>query len=173
MTRLYELQEQLVAIDNILAENTNEETQEILESAREDVLKAIDGKIESVLEYINDCKSKAEQIKKDEERLYKKRKTLENKTEYLKNMLLWYMKSNNKTKDSFGNWDITIAKTAGKVVFDLPEEDIPLTYKKVSYSIDKTALKENMVDGAVMVSLDDGSQIRIAHLEEGESLRIK
>ena len=171
--KLYELQEQLVAIDNILEQNTDEESKEILESAKDEIMQAIDGKVENILEFISDCKNRVAQLKEEEERLSRKRRTLENKTEYLKNMLVWFMKSNNKTKDSFGTWDITIAKTAGKVVFDLPEEDIPLTYKKVSYSVDKTLLKQNMVDGELVVALDDGTQVKVAHLEEGESLRIK
>lgn len=173
MTKLYELQDQLVQIDEVLANNTNPETEEILESAKEELLKTIDGKIENILDYISDCKAKQEQLKAEEERLAKKRKTLENKTEYLRNMLLGYMKANNKTKDSFGNWDITVARTAGKVVFDACDDKFPEWCKKYSWNIDKTLLKEKMVDGKIYTSDSNGDQILLAHIEEGESLRIK
>ena len=166
--KLYELQEQLVNIDNILEANTDEETREILETARYEVLQAIDGKVENILDFIADCKARIQQLKEEEERLASKRKSLENKTEYLKNMLMWYMKSQDMTKGSFGTWDITIAKTAGKVVFDIDEEQIPDKYKKISYSVDKTAIKEQMTDGEFVL---DG--VKVAHLESGESLRIK
>ena len=173
MTRLYDLQEQLVQIDAILEQNTNEETQEILESAKDEVLQQIDGKIENILDYINDGKSRCDQLKENEQRLASKRKALENKAKYLCNMLMWYMKTNNKTKESFGNWDVTVAKTAGKVVLDINEESLPNWCKKVTYTADKTVLKAQMIDGKAFIEGEDGQPLMIAHLEESESLRIK
>lgn len=173
MSKLYEYQQQLLNIDTILENNTNQETQEILESAREELLKEIDGKVESLCEFISDLKARCEQLKQEEERLHQKRKVLENKTEYIKNMVMYFMKTNNKTKETFGNWDITIAKTAGKVVLDIDDEDIPMQYKNIAYTVNKTAIKQNMADGKLVVALDDGSQVQLAHLEESESLRIK
>lgn len=173
MTRLYDLQDQLVQIDNVLANNTNPETEEILESAKDELLKTIDGKIENILDYISDCKAKQEQLKAEEERLAKKRKTLENKTEYLKGMLMWFMKTNNQTKAEFGTWDVTVAKTAGKVVLDINEESLPSWCKKVTYTADKTVLKAQMIDGKAFIEGEDGQPLMIAHIEEGESLRIK
>lgn len=173
MTHLYELQDQLVQIDNVLANNTNPETEEILESAKDELLKTIDGKIENILDYISDCKSRCDQLKENEQRLASKRKALENKAKYLCNMLMWYMKTNNKTKESFGNWDVTVAKTAGKVVLDINEESLPNWCKKVTYTADKTVLKAQMIDGKAFIEGEDGQPLMIAHLEESESLRIK
>ena len=166
--RLYELQDQLVQIDNILESNTNDETQQILESAKEELLTAINGKCENILDFIDDCKSRINQLKEKELKLAKNRKTLENKVEYLKNMMLWYMKTNEKTKESFGDWNLTIAKTAGRVVLDACDDDFPDSFKKWTFDIDKTALKEQMKDGQLIL---DGKML--AHIEEGESLRIK
>ncbi|MBQ2397618.1 MAG: siphovirus Gp157 family protein [Bacteroidales bacterium] len=171
--KLYELQDQLVQIDAILEQNTNEETQEILESAKDEVLQQIDGKIENILDYINDCKSRCDQLKENEQRLAAKRKILENKAEYLRNMLMWYMETNNKTKESFGNWDITVAKTAGKVVLDINEESLPSWCKKQTWSVDKTVLKAQMIEGKAYIEGEDGNPLLIAHLEEGKSIRIK
>ena len=171
--KLYELQDQLVQIDAILEQNTNEETQEILESAKDEVLQQIDGKIENILDYINDCKSRCDQLKENEQRLAAKRKVLENKAEYLRNMLMWYMETNNKTKESFGNWDITVAKTAGKVVLDINEESLPSWCKKQTWSVDKTVLKAQMVEGKAYIEGEDGNPLLIAHIEEGKSIRIK
>lgn len=168
MTKLYELQDQLVQIDEILANNTNEETQEILESARDEIITAIDGKIENILNYIDDCKAKADQLREEIVRLNIKRGSLEKKVDYLKNMLIWYMKSTGEKKASFGNWDITIAKTAGKVVLDACDDAFLTKYKRISWDIDKTLLKQDMVDGKLIV---DGKLL--AHIEEGDSLRIK
>lgn len=166
--KLYELQDQLVQIDTILEQNTNEETQEILESAKDEVLTAINGKCENILDFIDDCKSRINQLKEKEQSLAKKRRTLENKIEYLKNMMLWYMKTNDKVKESFGDWDLTVAKTAGRVVLDACDDAFPDCFKKWTFDIDKTALKEQMKDGQLIF---DGKML--AHIEEGESLRIK
>lgn len=166
--KLYELQDQLVAIDNILADNTDPETNEILSSARDEILKQIDGKIENILNYIADCKAKSDQLREEAARLSYKRGVLDKKAEYLRNMLLWFMKNNDKKKESFGNWDVTVAKTAGRVVLDACDDAFPDCFKKWTFDIDKTALKEQMKDGQLIF---DGKML--AHIEEGESLRIK
>lgn len=166
--KLYDLQDQLVQIDAILEQNTNEETQEILESAKDELLTTINGKCENILDFIDDCKSKINQLKEKEQSLAKKRRMLENKIEYLKNMMLWYMKTNNKVKESFGDWDLTVAKTAGRVILDACDDAFPDYFKKWTFDIDKTALKEQMKDGQLIFN---GKML--AHIEEGESLRIK
>ena len=173
MSRLYDLQDQLMQIDNILADNTNEETQEILESARDEVLKAIDGKIENILEFMSDCKAKVEQLKSEEIRIAKKRKTLENKAEYLKGMLMWFMKTNNQTKAEFGTWNVSVAKTPDKVVLDIDEASLPSWCKKITYTADKTVLKNQMIDGKAFIEGEDGKPLMIAHIESGETIRIK
>lgn len=173
MTRLYDLQDQLMQIDNILADNTNEETQEILESARDEVLKAIDGKIENILEFMSDCKAKVEQLKSEEIRIAKKRKILENKAEYLKGMLMWFMKTNNQTKAEFGTWNVSVAKTPDKVVLDIDEASLPSWCKKITYTADKTVLKNQMIDGKAFIEGEDGKPLMIAHLENFETIRVK
>lgn len=173
MSRLYELQEQLVAIDDVLENATDPETQEILESAREDLLKTIDGNIENLLNYIADCKAKSEQLNVETVRLLAKKTSLEKKADYLKGILMWYMKTNDKKKETFGTWDVTVAKTAGKVVLDINEESLPSWCKKVTYTADRTVLKNQMIDGKAFIEGEDGKPLMIAHIEEGESLRIK
>lgn len=171
MAKLYDLQSQLVAIDDILENNTDQETQEILESAREELLQAVDNKIENILNFMADCKGKVEQLKAEEERIYKKRKALENKTEYLKNMVFWFMKSNNQQKAEFGTYNCTIAKTTPKIVID-DEHLIPAEFIKTTISVDKTALKQKMTDGKYIITFD-GVETQVAHTEESECLRIK
>ena len=173
MARLYDLQDQLIAIENILEANTNEETAEILESAKIDLMAAINNKVENIIDFMDDCKAKVGQLKDREAALAQKRKTLENKIDYLRNMVLWYMKNIEKTKETFGDWNVTVAKTAGKVVLDIPEEDVPLYFKHVVYTVDKNAIKQNMIAGKACVVLDSGESVQVAHIEEGESLRIK
>mgnify|MGYP003291599838 CR=1 FL=1 len=83
------------------------------------------------------------------------------------------MKTNDKTKESFGNWDITVAKTAGRGVLDATDDKYPEQFKKMHWDIDKTVLKEAMVDGKIYTTDDAGNLVLLAHIEEGESVRIK
>lgn len=168
MSKLYELQEQLVAIDDVLEAATDPETQEILESAREDLMKTIDGKIENILNYIADCKAKADQLRVETVRLIAKRTSLDKKVDYLKNMIIWFMKTNNIKKESYGNYDVTMSKTPEKIVFDACSDDFPQEYRRISWNIDKTAIKNNIVNGKLII---DGKLF--AHTESGETIRIK
>lgn len=173
MSKLYELQEQLVKIDDVLEAATDPETQEILESAREDLLATIDGKIEDILNYIADCKAKADQLRVETVRLIAKRTSLDKKVDYLKNMIMWFMKNNNIKKESYGNYDVTISKTPDKVVLDIDEESLPSWCKKITYTADKTVLKNQMIDGKAFIEGEDGQPLMIAHIESGETIRIK
>ena len=56
--KLYEIQEQLAQIDAILENNTDAETQEILESAKQEVLAVAGEKMESILDFVAELKSK-------------------------------------------------------------------------------------------------------------------
>lgn len=170
MSKLYELQDQLVAIDAILAENTDPETEEILESAKEELLKQVGDKIENILDYVSDCKAKMEQLKSEEERLAKKRKSIERKVDYLKKIVFDTMKINNQNRAEYGTWNLSIVQTPPKVVID-DEQWIPQEFIKTTIAVDKTALKSVMTDGKFVVKVD-GHDIQIAHTERSESLRI-
>lgn len=171
MTKLYELQDQLVAIDNILETNTDPESQEILESARNEIIVAIDGKVENILNFMSDCKAKADQLKQEELRLATKRKALENKAEYLKNMIYYLMKTSNLQKAEYGTFSCTIARTAPKIIVD-DEQWLPQCCIKTVTTVDKTALKSYLLDGKYTTTVD-GQEILVAHTEEGECLRIR
>lgn len=172
--KLYELQEQLVQIDNILESNTNPETDEILESAKEQLLAEIDGNMENILNYISDCKAKADQLKAEEERLYKKRKAVERKIAYLKGLVFGQLKLSGENKSEYGTWAVSITKTPARVVLDACDDNFPEKYKKYSWDIDKTALKNDMEnDKLVIFDVASGKEIQLAHLESGETLRIK
>lgn len=170
---LYELTDQLKAIDDILDNSTDAETNEILESAKEEILVAIDNKCEHILAYQSDLKAKIEQLKQEEVRIHAKKKVLENRVEYLRQMLIWYMKSHDKTNMSCGTYDLKLGKTSGKVVLDIDEEKVPVYLKYVKYTLNKTAIKDAMVNGVCLVADEEGNPLQIAHMEETDALRIK
>lgn len=165
---LYELNDQLVAIDSILEQNTDAESQEILESARDQLLAAIDNKLDNILDYLSDCRGKIDQIKAEEERLAKKRKSLDKRVEYLKGLLMWHLKTNNLQKTEIGTWTVSLSKTPPRVVLDACDDEYPEKYKRISWDIDKILLKQDMIDGILTI---DGKQL--AHTEQSDSLRLK
>ena len=169
--KLYELQDQLIAIDNVINENTNPETDEILQSAKDALLNEINGNMESLLKYVSECKSKVDFYKNEEKRISDKRKSLENRVDWLKGLLFSQMKLENKTKVEYGTYNLTIAKTPDKVIVD-DEQWLPDTMCNIVKTPNKTAIKEQMTDGQFVVEVD-GRQIRVAHTESGETLRIK
>lgn len=169
--KLYELQENLMNIDNIIETNTDPETMEILESARQQVLAEIDGKMENICEYLAELKNKIEYYKSEEKRIASKRKTLENRSEWLKNLMFGQMKATNQTKAEYGTYTLSIAKTPDKVIVD-DEMWLPDTMCTITRTPNKTAIKEAMVDGKLIVTVD-GHETQLAHTESGETIRIK
>lgn len=173
--KLFELNEQLMAIDSLLAENINEETEEILESAKEELMKDIHTKMENILQYISHCKAQAEYYKSEEARIAKKRKTLENRVDWLKNMVYTQMKHEGKTKAEYGTYTLSIAKTPAKIVLtDDASELLPDHLCNITRTPNRSAIKEAMGDDTELALEVDGRLIVVAELDKtGESLRIR
>lgn len=171
MASLFELNNQLMAIDSVLENNTDAESSEILESAKDELLKAIDGKLENILNYIAECKSRADFLKSEEERLAAKRKSIEKRVDWLKNMVYGQMKANGAQKAEYGTWSCSIAKTPPKIIID-DETNVPDCCKHTVVTIDKAELKKCMSENEYRVTID-GKDVLIAHMEQGESLRIR
>lgn len=173
--KLYELQEQLAQIDAILEQNTDQDTQAILESAKQEVLQAVDGKLENILDYMSEINARVEYLKAEETRLAQKRKALANKTEYLRDMVYGYMKSQNLTKAEYGTWNLTVAKTPAKVIItDDAAELLPDSLCRITRVADKTAIKQAMGNDNELTVEVDGRIIVVAQLAEtGETVRIK
>lgn len=173
--KLYEMDEQLVAIDNLLSESTDAETNEILESAKEQLLVDIDNKLESILHYVSRCNSMAGYYRDEVARLDAKRKTLEKRSEYLKGMVLNHLIGRGVKTAEFGNFNVSVAKKPARVVMtDDWEQWLPDEYCSVSRVPNKTAIKTAM-QGEKQLTIDvDGRQIVVAYLDDsGESLRIR
>ena len=173
--RLYEIQEQLAQIDAILENNTDAETQEILESAKQEVLAVAGEKMESILDFVAELKARADYLKSEETRLAQKRKALEKKTDWLKNLMFGYMKSQNLQKAEFGTWNLSVAKTPAKVILtDDAEELLPDSLCRITRIADKTAIKQAMGDDNELTVEIDGRLVVVAQMaEQGSTLKIK
>lgn len=173
MTTLYEMDEQLKAIDCVLANNEDPETAEILENAKTALEQDIDNKMESILQYMSDCNTKINGLKDEVARLQAKIKSLTNKKEFLKDLCQQHLERNGITKADYGTYTLSIAKTPGKVILtDDAEALLPDQYCTITRTPNKTAIKDAMTDGELCVQVGD-KKITLATLESGTTLRIK
>ena len=142
---------------------------ELDEQAFRDTLESIDDELETKAEnyakVMKQFELEQESIKKEEERLYKRRKALASKSENLKQMLFDNMKLVNKTKFKTSLFSFNISKNPASVKFT-NEDLIPAEFKEevVTIKIDKNKIKEAIKNGEVI----DGIE-----LTQSESLKIK
>lgn len=172
---LWDMNNQMVAIDSLLSENTDPETQEILESAKEQLCQDIESKMENILGYIAECKARVDYLKKEEERIAVKRKGIEKRIDWLRNLVFGQMKSTNRQKAEYGTWNITVCKMPDKVVLtDDAEQWLPDNLCKITRTPDKKAIKDAMGNEKFYMVQVDGRNVMLATVESGqETIRIK
>lgn len=175
MPSLYELNEQMLAIDRVLDDNTDPESLQILESAKEQLGKDIESKMENIIGYITECRGKVDYYKTEIARIEKKKKILENRIEWLKRMVFDQMKISGKTKAEYGTYTVMIAKSPEKVVLtEDADKWLPDNMCRITRLPNRTAIKEAMGDSKELKVIVDDREIIVARLEtENENLRIK
>lgn len=158
---LYELTGQFLEV-NEMAENG-----EIDDVTMQDTLESIECEIEVKAEnyakVIRNLESDMEALKKEEERLYERRKTIENNIKRIKKNLENCMIAVDKKKFKTDLFSFNIQKNTPSLVIDnknsIPAEYLIQQEPKVDTVNLKKFLKENKAD--------------FAHLEQSESLRIR
>ena len=134
-----------------------------------DTMEAIDGEIEEKADayamlranFQNDI----EGIKKEEARLYARRKAIENKVERMMHRLQEVMEETGKTKFKTALFSFGIRNNAPSVVLDCKVEELPEELlKRPEPSADKVAIKK---------ILESGTPFPFAHLEAKRSLHIR
>ena len=170
---LYELDYNLRLIDSMLAESQNEETTEILESAKETLIPQIEEKALDIVTYIQDCANKEQYLINEATRIAKKAKNLAARRKFLKSLLIDHLKRTNRLSAEYGTYTVALAKTPDKVVINEGEEQwLPDNLCTVTRVPNKTAIKDAMVDGKLLAEVD-GKQITVAHMESDTTIRIK
>ena len=173
--KLWEMNNQMMAIDSLLSENTDPETQEILETAKEKLSQDIESKMENILAYISECKARVDYLKKEEDRIAVKRRGIEKRIDWLRDMVFGQMKSTNRQKAEYGTWNVTVCKMPDKVVLtDDAMEFLPDNLCKITRTPDKKAIKDAMGDERFYMVEVDGRNVMLATVESGlETVRIK
>lgn len=162
---IYELSSDYIAIlammeDPEVDEQTLADTLEGIEGALED-------KADNYARVMRQMDADAKAIKAEEERLYNRRKSIENRSAWLKKTLQTVMEETGKTKFKTQFFSFGIQKNAPSVVIDATDIDsIPADYLvQQAPKIDKTKIAADIKAGADLSG--------IAHLEQTESLRIR
>lgn len=170
---LYELDYNLRQLDSVLSEAQDEETCQILESARTVLESQIEDKAVTILTYMSDCEARAEHLLAEAKRLTKKAKNLTTRRDFLKGLMVEHMKQKELPTAEYGTYTVTLAKTPDRLVINQGEERwLPDEVCTITRTPNKTAIKE-LMNGNTYTVMVDGKPIEVAHLESDTTIRIK
>lgn len=119
-------------------------------------------KVEGYCQVISRINAEAEMFKNEIDRLTKRKKSLENNANWLKEQLLNFYNANGGEKIKAGTFVVSTKKSTYVDISD--ESKIPKKYCTVKVSPNKTAIK---------TAIDRGIKVRGANLQERENLQIK
>lgn len=165
MSNLYDLKNQWLYLYELM-DDPDVDADTVL-----DTIEGVDGEIEikadGYAKVIAQLNADAEALKKESERLNKRRTTIENNITRLKSALQMAMQATGKTKFKTELFSFGIQKNPPSVVIDEPDiGKIPGIYLVLQKpQIDKSKLKEDLKNGVNLSGL--------AHLEQTEGLRIR
>lgn len=165
MGTLYELTGDYEAILNMLYDGETDE--EVILDTLESIEGEIEDKADNYAKLIKSLKADADKIKEEEQRLYARRKTLENKASVLKDRLEENLRFIGKTKFKTTLFSFNIQKNGGKQPLTITENisDIPMKFIVQPDPVpNNEAIREYLKE----------HEVEWAHFEPyGESLRIR
>ena len=165
MSNIYELTNELSLLWDLMESGELDDDALIgaFDVAKEDL--AI--KLEGYCKFIKNLESDIQGLKAEEQRLYDRRKTMENTIDRCKNAMKFALNTAGERKIACGTFTVAVQDTTPSVVLDEPYiENIPEEYLVPQEpKIDKKKIKAD---------IDAGKDLEgIAHLEKGTSLRIR
>jgi len=168
MASLYELTGDYAKFAEIAQQgDLDDDMQAMLDDALANLADDIEVKLENYAKVIKNFESDIEGLKKEEDRLAGKRKTLENRVKSMKTAMRDAMIATGKLKVKGDLFSFTVRNNAPSVVMDEQYiENIPEKYLIAQEpKIDRKLLAEDLKDGAALEG--------IAHLESSQSILIK
>ena len=148
------------------------EDPDIDEQAFTDTLAGIEGALEdkadNYAKVMRMLDGDALAIREEEKRLESRRKAIEGNIKRLKSALQYAMETTGKTKFKTQLFSFGIQKNPASVIIDEPDiENIPERFLKYrDPEIDRKAIKD-------AINAGDKEAMELAHLEQGQSLRIR
>jgi len=161
MFRLYDL---TAAYKHVLEMLDDDENNQALQDTLEAIDESLDVKIINYAKMIKSVETPLDAIKKEVERLEKKKKNLQTKKDFFKNAIQMSMETAGKTKIKDDLFTVSLQKNPPKLKIK-NMSDIPDIYiKETIVSYDTTKIKDD---------LKNGLELWWAELEQGQSVRIK
>ena len=163
MARLYDIAERYRALEALLEDEYVDNS--MLMDALSEVDDEFNDKVKNITHLLKDSEYHCNYLKLEEERLNKKRKSLEKKIENLKMYIDANMKLRGTKKVDVGTFTITVRKNPLKVevveITDIPSRFIKT---KTEFTVDKKAILE---------SIKSGEEVDGVKLVQTESLLIR
>ncbi len=157
------LRELTAEFEAVLAIALEEDDGEELAGRLAEIDMAIEDKADNYAVIIADLNAQEAKLKAEIDRLTKRRQTLRNNADRMKQSLQQAMETVGKEKMKTDYYSYTIQKNPPKLILD-DEEIVPEDYFVTRRELDKVSLKD---------ALKAGQEVRGAHLEQTESLRIR
>ena len=168
MASIYELSEEFLTLWTLMEDGTLDD--EALADAFDVAVGDLSAKLEGYCKFIKNLESDIAGLKEEEKRLNTRRKTMENTIERAKAAMQNAMRIAGEKKMPAGTFTVSLQQNPPKVVLDEPYiENIPEKYLiPQEPTINKKLILEDLKEGFAIPELEG-----VAHLETGESLRIR
>lgn len=163
MTSLYELAGSYCALLD-LADSADPADQQSFHDTIDGLEGDIKAKIVSCAAVVRSIDSQADAVKAEEERLAARRKALIGSRDRLKKYMQDAMEKVGLSKVSDPIFSVSIQANAPSVQLDVPPDQLPLRYRRVTVEANKSAIAED---------LKAGVDLGFARLEKSRSLRIR
>lgn len=164
MANIYELTGAFNALWDLMEEGNIDD--EVLQEVFNNTAEELAVKLEGYCKFIKNLESDIAGLKAEEKRLAEKRRTMENTIERAKFAMQRAMTTAGEKKMPCGSFTVALQNNPPKCVIDMSIADIPSKYLiPQEPTIDKKLLLEDLKAS--------GEQVPYAHIEQGESLRIR
>ena len=164
---LYELTQEQAALVALIDEHTNPETGE-LDAAYSEALEASElataAKLEAVEAFRRGLRAEVDALNAEIDRMCKKRKSLESRHEGLGKYIALCLTLAGLDHLKAGTFDFRMQANAPAVVLLCEAADLPVEYRKATWTADKVAIKE---------ALKRGEELEFAILSPSKSLRVR
>lgn len=168
---LFEISEDMQALEELIEENENDLTDDQIETIckwAECNMDEFENKVDNYSALIRILEARAKIRKEEAKRLTDRSRVDENAAKRLKERLLFVFKSRDVGKLETKRFRVSVAKNGGViplVIDGVSVDDVPEKFKRVSYDFDKDEIRR---------ALESGEEITGCSLgERGESIRIK
>ncbi|MCR4556365.1 MAG: siphovirus Gp157 family protein [Saccharofermentans sp.] len=165
MANIYELTGSFQTLWNLMEEGVLEDS--VLEEVFENTTEELAIKLEGYCKFIKNLESDIAGLKEEEKRLSARRKTMENTVERAKEAMKVAMNTAGEKKLPCGTFTVSVQSNPPSCVIDCELAGIPSKYLiPQEPKIDRKALLEDLKS-------EDNILKGVAHIEQGESLRIR